>query len=329
MHRVITAFGIPTIVTIIALAAVWYWLGITAFFTALLLVILEVTLSFDNAVVNAKVLAQMSPLWQQRFLTWGILIAVFLTRAVLPILIVSASVAASPWIVTKLAFENPVEYAHLLEGAKYAIHSFGGIFLLLVGLKYFFDERKEKHWIQVIEVHLSKWGSVEAIEIFISLVILAFTAYLLPEHSSTILFSGIIGVALFIIVQGLASAFSVKSTHVAGAGFALFVYLNILDAAFSLDSVVGAFALSTQIAVITVGLGIGAYFVRALTIYMVHHRTLHALIYIENGAHWAILGLAGAMFASLYVEVPEPITGLIGLMFVGFAYWSSVKFIEK
>ena len=112
------------------------------------------------------------------------------------------------------------------------------------------------------------------------------------------------------------------------AGLALFVYLNILDAAFSLDSVVGAFALSTQIAVITVGLGIGAYFVRSLTIYMVHHKTLHSLVYIENGAHWAILGLAGAMFAGLFFDVPEPITGFIGLLFVGFAYWSSVRIVQ-
>lgn len=329
MQKILSSFGIPAAVTLVALGAVGYWLGPTAFFTALLLVILEVTLSFDNAVINAKVLAEMSPLWQGRFLTWGILIAVFLTRMILPILIVSISIATSPWTVTQLAFNNPHEYAHLLEGAKYAIYSFGGIFLLLVGLKYFFDERKENHWIQVVEEHLSKWSSVEAIEMFVSLVVLGVIAYALPLQSSTILFAGIIGMGLFIMVQGLASAFSVKSSHTAGAGFALFVYLNILDAAFSLDSVVGAFALSTQIAVITVGLGIGAYFVRALTIYMVHHRTLHGLIYIENGAHWAILGLAGAMFASLFVNVPEPITGFIGLLFVGFAYWSSVKLVSE
>ena len=319
MHKLFSAFAIPTFITVLALGAVWYWLGLTAFFTALLLVVLEVTLSFDNAVVNAKVLAQMSPVWQHRFLTWGILIAVFITRAVLPVFIVAVSVGVSPYLIGRMAFENPTEYAHLLEGAKYAIYAFGGIFLLLVSLKYFFDERKENHWIQVIERHLSKWGRVEAMEIFVSLVVLACIASAIPEHSATILFAGIIGVALFIIVQGLASAFSVKSSSTEQAGLALFVYLNILDAAFSLDSVVGAFALSTQIAVITVGLGIGAYFVRSLTIYMVHHKTLHSLVYIENGAHWAILGLAGAMFAGLFFDVPEPITGFIGLLFVGFA----------
>ena len=150
MHKLFSAFAIPTFITVLALGAVWYWLGLTAFFTALLLVVLEVTLSFDNAVVNAKVLAQMSPVWQHRFLTWGILIAVFITRAVLPVFIVAVSVGVSPYLIGRMAFENPTEYAHLLEGAKYAIYAFGGIFLLLVSLKYFFDERKENHWIQVI-----------------------------------------------------------------------------------------------------------------------------------------------------------------------------------
>ncbi|NBV77872.1 DUF475 domain-containing protein [bacterium] len=326
MNTLISAFAVPAFLTVLSLGAVWYLLGATAFFIALLLVVLEVTLSFDNAVVNAKVLAGMPPVWQKRFLTWGILIAVFLTRAVLPILIVAVSIMSSPWLVTKMAFESPQEYAHLLKGAKYAIYSFGGIFLLLVSLKYFFDERKERHWIRVVEQYLSKWGRIEAIEIFVALIVLAVSAYLVPTQSSAILFAGVIGLALFILVQGLASMFSVKSSTVAHSGLASFIYLNILDAAFSLDSVVGAFALTTQIAVITVGLGIGAYFVRALTIYMVRHGTLHNLIYIENGAHWAILGLALAMFAGLFVDVPEPITGLVGLLFVGFAYWSSVRF---
>lgn len=309
----------------VILAAVGMSLGLLALFTATLLVILEITLSFDNAVVNARVLEKMDLKWQKRFLTWGILIAVFLTRAVLPILIVSASVVLSPATVASLALFDPVRYGELLHGAHHIIASFGGIFLMLVGLKYFFDKEKEVHWIHHIEQRLSRWGSIEALEIAMTLIVLAFLAFFSPEHSTSILFAGVAAIVLFIVVQGVANSFSVSTKSTAAAGAALFVYLNVLDAAFSLDSVVGAFALSTQIPIIVVGLGIGAYFVRAFTVYMVHHGTLDKIKYIEHGAHWAVLGLAAAMFAGMFVEVPEPIIGLVGLLFVGSAYLSSIR----
>jgi hypothetical protein len=233
MQHVVRSFGIPTAVSAACLAGVWAWLGLTAFFTALLLVILEITLSFDNAVVNAKVLERMTPKWQRRFLTWGIFIAVFLTRAVLPILIVSASVVLSPWVVAKMALFDPGHYGELLESAKYTIYSFGGIFLTMVALKYFFDSRKERHWLHWVEKHLSKWGNIEAIEIALALSALALVAIYVPGHELEILLAGIVGIVLFIIVQGIANSFAVETSGaVASAGLALFVYLNILDAAF-------------------------------------------------------------------------------------------------
>lgn len=318
-------FLVPGIVSGVLLAGVGVWMGPVALFTATLLVILEITLSFDNAVVNARVLQKMTPVWQQRFLTWGILVAVFLTRAVLPILIVAASVALSPWAVASIALFDSVAYSAMLHGSEHIIASFGGIFLTMVGLKYFFDKDKEVHWIHSIEHRFASWGSIEAIEIGIALGILSLVAFLSPEHSASILFAGIIAIVLFIMVQGIANSFDISTKNAAGAGLALFVYLNILDAAFSLDSVVGAFALSTQLPIIIVGLGIGAYFVRALTVYMVRKGTLERVRFIEHGAHWAILGLAAAMLANMFFNVPEPITGLVGLLFVGGAYVSSVR----
>ena len=318
-------FLVPTIVSIAILAGVGVFLGPVALVTAALLVVLEITLSFDNAVVNAKVLQNMSPVWQHRFLTWGIVIAVFLTRAVLPVLIVSASVMLSPLLVASIALFDPARYAELLHGAEHVIASFGGMFLTMVGLKYFFDEEKETHWIHHLEERFARWGNIEALEIAIALMVLALIAFFSPAESTSIFFAGIIAIVLFILVQGVANSFDVSTKNAASSGLALFVYLNVLDAAFSLDSVVGAFALSTSIPIIVVGLGIGAYFVRMLTLYMVHEGTLSRIIYIEHGAHWAILGLAAAMFAGMFVDVPEPIIGFIGLLFVGGAYFSSVR----
>lgn len=316
----------PIIVSVLSLGALFFYGGWAAFFVAVLLTILEVTLSFDNAVVNARVLTGMNDRWRGHFLTWGMLIAVFGTRLILPILIVSASVWMSPWAVAQMAALYPEDYAHLLEGARYAINAFGGAFLLMVSLKYFFDETKEVHWLRVVEHHLSRWGKIEALEIGLALFALFGFSFLLPEEArSTVLAAGIMGIALFIFMQGIASTFSVEVKEAEARGFALFIYLNILDSAFSLDSVVGAFALTTAIPIIVVGLGIGAYFVRALTIYLVERKTLETLTYLEHGAHWAIFGLAASMFAGLLWHVPEVITGTIGLAFVAAAYYSSLK----
>jgi uncharacterized protein len=324
-HSITTFFIGPIIVSLIALGAVWYYTGIDAFFLVLILSILEVTLSFDNAVVNAKVLDRMSPKWQQRFLTWGIAIAVFGTRFVLPILIVSLAVFASPWHITVLAFTDPEEYGHLLEGVKGSIAAFGGVFLLMVALKYFFSQSKETHWLEAIEKRFVRWGRLEALEIVIALSLITIISFFSPFEQASILVAGTIGLVLFILMEGLAGSLSLEGKSIAKSGFALFIYLNVLDSAFSLDGVVGAFALTTDLLTIVVGLGIGAYFVRSLTLYFVEQKTLTELVYLEHGAHWAILGLALAMLTTLVIEVPEIITGLVGLIFVSLSYRASLR----
>ena len=169
----------PCIISVASLGLIGYLQGSSALFIAVLLVALEVSLSFDNAVVNARVLMRMTPVWQQRFLTWGMFFAVFLTRAVLPIIIVAVSVWANPLTIATLAFADPKEYGNLLEGAHYVINSFGAVFLLLVGLKYFFDDAKDTHWLEIIEKYLSRWGSVAAIEIAVVLILLLSAAIIL------------------------------------------------------------------------------------------------------------------------------------------------------
>lgn len=319
-------FYISGIVTIIGLFSAFLWDGTKALFITGLLAILEVTLSFDNAVVNAKILKRMNALWQERFLTWGILVAVFGTRVFLPILIVAASVGVSPLAIATLAVNDSTQYAKLVADAHYAIGSFGGIFLLLVSLKYFLDEEKNIHWIHVVEKHLARWGSIESIAIAIALISVAVLSLLVDStHQATVLFSGLVGAILFIVIDGVASSFDVEAKDVAGSSIALFLYLNVLDSAFSLDGVVGAFALSTDLVIIGIGLGIGAFFVRSLTIFFVRERMLDALPYLEHGAHWAIFGLAATMLIGLLVNIPEMIIGLIGLLFIVLSYISSKR----
>lgn len=318
-------FLFPIIISLIAFSVIGYNFGLEAFLLVAILSVLEVTLSFDNAVVNAKVLERMDPVWQRRFLTWGIAIAVFGTRFVLPILIVSVALFMSPMEVLNIVFTDPERYGHLLESVHGSITAFGGIFLLMVALKYFFDKAKEVHWIRWIEAHLVKWGRIEAIEIACALLFLVALSVYTTYDAATVLISGILGLLLFIGIEGVTGALSIESVDVARQGGVLFLYLEILDTAFSLDGVVGAFALSSNLFVIAIGLGIGAYFVRALTLYFVEQKTLMKFVYLEHGAHWAILGLACAMLANLVVHIPEVVTGLIGLCFVLLAYRSSLK----
>jgi uncharacterized protein len=314
----------PAVVAVVTCIASFFWGGLGALFTVALLAIMETTLSFDNAVVNAKVLQRMEPVWQKRFLTWGILVAVFGTRFVLPIFIVAAAAALSPLVVLNLALFDPATYGHHLEGAHTSIAAFGGAFLLLVSLKYFFNDRKTVHWIVIIEKYLARWGGIEALEVALTLAVLLIAALVLPAKAATILIAGIVGVILFILIEGVAQAFEMQAgADLAKSSIALFVYLNVLDSAFSLDGVIAAFAITSNLVMIIAGLGIGALFVRAATVALVRAKTLEKLPYLEHGAHWAIFGLAGAMLGSLFIHVPEPFTGLVGLGFILFAYLSS------
>ncbi len=313
----------PLVVSALALGAIFLWGGSGPLFIALALAVLEVTFSFDNAVINAQFLEKMTSRWQKRFLVWGVLVSVVIMRFILPVFIVSIVSSTSPVVIAVLAFANPAKYAVFIASVEPVIKAFGGMFLLLVALKYFFNDAKEVHWIDAVESRCARWGQVEAIGIAFALVVLFMVAALVPESSALILESGLIGVVLFIAMEGVTQAFGVEAKTAVRSGLALFLYINVLDMAFSLDSVVGAFAITSSVPVIMTGLGIGAYFVRTLTLMLVRGGTLKKLLYIEHGAHWAILALALCMFGTLITPIPEWFVAGIGISLIMLAYLSS------
>lgn len=338
-------FLIPTVVTLLSLVLVFFYNSLAGMLAVLILIVLEVTLSFDNAVVNAKVLEKMDEKWRRRFINWGIWIAVFGTRIVLPIIIVSLVSGINIIEVLNLAIYYSPEYAAELDKAHYSIAAFGGSFLMLVALGYFIDERKDIDWLEKIEKVMKKFGSIQSIEIAFVMIFLIIISLALPAHAGEILMSGSVGIVLFVLMQGLTSTLGkgLESTSsspegggsgrgltkvVAASGLYLFLYLNVLDSAFSLDGVIGAFAISTNLLIIAVGLGVGAYFVRTFTLYMVEQKTLQHLKYLEHGAHWAILGLGGCMLLDLIIHIPELVIGTIGLGFVAWSYHSSCKKVD-
>ena len=341
MSTFVRFYAFSFIFTLVCLAlGAWYgWVstGTLAGTAALLWIIvvlsvLEISLSFDNAVVNASVLKNMDHVWQRRFLTWGIAFAVFGMRVVFPLAIVAIAAGLGPMETINLSLNNPREYERIVSSAHVGIAGFGGAFLAMVGLKFFFDQDKDIHWIAKIEEWLSRFAALPAAEIAILLLVIwGISSMLPPDEALTFLIAGILGLVTFIAVEGINTILELheEKKRVAGAvvrsGLGGFLYLNVLDASFSFDGVIGAFALSNNMIVIALGLSIGAMFVRSMTIHLVEKGTLTAYRFLENGAFWAIIALGGIMLASAKFHIPETITGLIGAILIGLSLWWSVR----
>ena len=293
------------------------------------LAVLEVSLSFDNAAVNASILKDMDPVWQQRFLTWGIAIAVFGMRIVFPIVIVMVAASLGPIDAVRLALSEPAEYQRIVSDAHIGLMGFGGAFLGMVALKFFFDSDKELDWIAAVERPLAKVADIEAISIgLVLLATWATSTMLADEDALTFIIAAIGGLLTYLVVEIVNHVLeppTPSSGDVAKAGFGAFLYLEVLDASFSFDGVIGAFALTNNLIIIAIGLGIGAMFVRSMTIFLVRRGTMSEYRYLEHGAFYAILALSVIMYINTFAHIPEVITGLIGAVLIGLAFWASVR----
>lgn len=348
---VIRIFGISIAVTIVSLGVAYLYGGWTALALCAILGVLEVSLSFDNAVINATVLERMSDFWQKIFLTIGILIAVFGMRLAFPLVIVWVTAGLNPVDAFDLAMNVPPEgsgqqsYEEILTAAHPQIASFGGMFLFMLFLNFILEDREVK-WLSWLERPLAAIGKLDQLAVVIAGGTLVLVAEFLADdaHRSTIMVAGVLGMITYIAVDGLGSLFHTEQfehddeTAAAGnggpsqlvkatgkAGFFLFLYLEVLDASFSFDGVIGAFAITADPIIIALGLGfIGAMFVRSITVYLVRAGTLSEYRYLEHGAHWAIGALAVILFISIEYHINEIITGLVGVAFIGAAALSSV-----
>jgi len=348
---VLRIFGASFAVTVVSLVVAFLYGGPQALLLCVILGILEVSLSFDNAVINATVLQRMSEFWQKIFLTIGILIAVFGMRLVFPLVIVWVASGLGPVDALNLALNPPPDgapyfangdpsYETLITEAHPQIAAFGGMFLLMLFLHFILEDR-EIQWLKWLERPLAKAGRLERLEVVIAIVLLLFTATIIApdDKVSTVMIAGSLGMITYIVVNGLGEMFHIPEEGEEGssggpsklakatgkAGFFLFLYLEVLDASFSFDGVIGAFAITADPIIIALGLGfIGAMFVRSITIYLVRKGTLADYVYLEHGAHWAIGALAVILLYSIGTHVPEVITGLIGVALIGAAFVSSV-----
>jgi uncharacterized protein len=350
----------------LALAGVlWGWDGLAI---VAILSVLEISLSFDNAVINAGILRKLNTFWQKMFLTVGVLIAVFGMRLVFPIIIVAITAKLSPWEAVNVAINDHDRYESLVTGAHPAIAAFGGMFLLMIFLDFIFEER-DITWLGWLEKPLGRLGKLDMLSVVIALVALVIAATTVatgvPVHgghgtidkAETVLLAGVGGLITYLVVGGVSGFFEerleededddeedegaagaegaaepAKSGPTAGqvaglagkAAFFMFLYLEVIDASFSFDGVVGAFAISNDIFEIALGLGIGAMYIRSLTVYLVRKGTLDDYVYLEHGAHYAIGALAVILLVTIKYDVSEVVTGLVGVLLIAASYWSSV-----
>lgn len=294
-----------------------------------ILAALEISLSFDNAIVNANTLKNMQAKWQKRFLTWGILIAVFGMRIIFPLAVVSIAAHVGPIEAILIAATHPLEYARLMEESHLSIAAFGGTFLMMVALGFFVDCEKEVHWVSRFERWLGTCGRMRGFSsLLVFLVIAAFTLYLQKPEQWVFFVAAVSGLLTFIFVEFIGGLLDSQNMAkgTAKAGLGGFLYLEVLDASFSFDGVIGAFAITQNLFLIAIGLGIGAMYVRSLTIMIVEKKTLAEYRYLEHGAFYSILALSLIMFAQSIIEIPELLTGLIGASLIGLSLLASLRF---
>jgi hypothetical protein len=319
---------------VLAVPIAWFVGGPQAALTVVFLGALETSLSFDNAVVNAAILRDWDHVWRRRFLTWGIVVAVFGMRLVFPVVIVAVAGSMGPLQAIDLAVSRPDDYARVLTSAHHQIAAFGGAFLMMVFFKFFVARHKTEHWFEPIEKPLTRLGKLEAIEAALTLAaVLLLSGLLDGERRGEFVAAGAWGVVAFILVKGLAALLGGSehgtAQHVVRQGVGGFLYLEVLDASFSFDGVIGAFAVTNNLFIIVLGLGVGAMFVRSFTLMLVERGTLDTYRYLEHGAFWAIGALAAMMFAGVALHIPEAVTGLVGGVLIVLSLGSSIRANRK
>lgn len=299
------------------------------------LAVFEIVNSIDNAIINAHVLKSMSEKWRRIFLFWGLIFAVFVVRGVLPFLIVWLTVPDISIVEAfKAMFTSSPEIINAINDGKPLILMGAGVFLLLLYLHWLFLEEKAPLFVtdRLIKPHLGIWFFA------CTAVLLAVLLYF-AKANSFLMLSAAIGNAMFFILYGFREQAEKESENLLAGGRGLgdlskLLYLEVLDASFSFDGVLGAFAFTTSIPLILIGNGIGAFVVREMTIRSIDKIANYK--FLKNGAMTSI-GILGAIIIfesfsesfKLGFNIPDAAAPLITFALVGVAFWESHKLLKQ
>ena len=260
-------------------------------------------------------------------------------RVSFPVIIVWAVSNLSFLSVVSMVVHDPSKFQKILTDQHIIVAGFGGAFLWMVFTHYFFDAEKDEHWVKWLEIPMQKIGKIDAVWIGITMVVSFIFSKFIPEGKGSEFFTAsMAGVITYIVVEGISgflesgeeAMLSKGTTKTLTSGLATFLYLEVLDASFSFDGVIGSFAITNNLIIIALGLGIGAMFVRSLTIKLVDDKTLSTYKFLEHGAFWAIGALSLIMYLGASgLEINEVVSGSIGIILIGLSFWSSLNHNKK
>lgn len=289
------------------------------------LAVFEVILSVDNAVINAHVLHTMSEKAKRWFLIWGMFIAVFLVRGLLPwfiIFVSNPSLGLQGSFVATLS-EDP-SVVEQIEQTKPVLLMFAGVFLMFLSLYWLFLEKK--NFAMPWEEFIYKNGIWFYTAVAILLTVLTWFAIQINDMMA---FGGVVGSTAFFITHGFKQNAELKEKELLHkdshlSDWSKILYLEVIDATFSIDGVLGAFAFTFSIPLIIIGSGLGAIAVRQLTISNIER--VQKYKYLKNGAMYSVFFLGCIMLLNAFgYHIPEWISGVTTFVLIGFFYWKSAQ----
>jgi len=287
------------------------------------LCLFETITSIDNAIINAEVLSTMSQKARRWFLIWGLLFAVFVIRGVLPWLIVWASAPSLGPVgaLTATFSSDPAVVAAIAQAAPILLVG-GGTFLIFLFLHWIFLEEKEYGLCGERYIATKGVWFFAVVSIF-----LAGLVWLAIGKNPMMAFGAVVGSSAFFIVHGFRqNAEEHERMMVSGdlSDISKIFYLEIIDATFSIDGVMGAFAFTMAVPLIIIGNGIGALIVRELTVRNVD--TIRNYRYLKNGAMYSILFLGIIMILDGFgAGIPEYVSPIITFGIVGYFLYRSIR----
>jgi uncharacterized protein len=298
------------------------WISIVLILVGLIL--FETISSIDNAIINAEVLSTMQERYRRWFLLWGMIFAVFVIRGVLPWLIVWATTPSLGPIGALLAtFSSDPQVVEAIEESSPMLLAGGGTFLVFLFFHWLFME--PKHFGLRGERYIQSKGVWFYAAVSIMLVGIVWFSL---EKSPILAFGSVVGSSAFFIVHGFRQNAELQEQKLHDRNISdvsKIFYLEVIDATFSIDGVLGAFAFTLAVPLILIGNGIGAIIVRQLTIGNIER--IKRYVYLKNGAMYSILCLGTIMILDSFgFHIPPWFSPIITFGVVGYFLFKSIQF---
>lgn len=301
---------------------------LSALITIVGLSLFETISSVDNAIINAEVLSTMSSRARGWFLTWGMLVAVFLVRGLLPFFVIwGFNPSLSVWQVLSAAWSSdPLVQESVHKSAPILLMA-GGIFLVFLFLHWLFLEDKKMGLPKAERFFMNQGVWFYAV---VS-ILLAVISWFALKQNNLMAFGAVIGSTLFFITHGFKQNAEEQEKRLlssAQSDISKLFFLEIIDSTFSIDGVLGAFAFTLSVPLILIGNGLGALLVRQITVSNIER--IKKYVYLKNGAMYSILVLGIIMIMhSFGFKIPEYVSPLSTFIIISFFFWKSKLHLDS